>query len=231
MLDAVSHIDLQLSDDAWPFEQERQAEIASHWAARLAEKPAMFDGRVLGTYEPRLDNGVFSGRLIETSFSAFLAWRDWGFPDTDYFNLFGSAVIASNDGAYLFGIMGAHTSNAGMIYPCGGSLEPADVGPDGLVDLWGSTAREMREETGLNAAEATLAGDFIITTGQLLSASRIYRFDLPAETLVRRIEADLETQEDRELDGIAVLRHLSDLDQGRSPRYAIELLGHLLGAA
>ncbi len=230
MIKNLSHVDLSLVSGAWPFAEMKKDEIADHWQKACAEKPDMWDGRVLGTYAPHVENGGLTGRLIETSFSAFLAWRDWGCPDTGFFNLFGSAIIAGNDGGYIYGIMGAHTANAGAIYPCGGSLEPGDVTPDGKVDLWGAVARELFEETGLLAADARPGGDFLVMSGQILSASRVFRFDQPVADLARRIEANIAVQDDRELAGVAILRRFDDLDQSRSPLYAIEAARHLFGA-
>ena len=41
--------------------------------------------------------------------------------DYGIYNLFGSALIVSGDGALIFGVMGADTANAGRVYPPGGS--------------------------------------------------------------------------------------------------------------
>ena len=158
MIESLTGVDLILSDESWAFAEDNKADIAAYWAAVLAENPTLFNGKVLGARAPRIKNGVLTATLVEIDFSAFLAWRDWGFPDTDIYNPFGSAVIAGNDGGYIFGVMGAHTSNAGAVYPCAGSLDLSDVGRDGRVDIWASAARELREETGLLAEEAEVAG-------------------------------------------------------------------------
>ena len=228
MIESLRGIDLRLTEEAWPFAETRRSEIAAYWQDALARKPAMFDGRVLGALDLQIKDGVLSAGVIETRFSAFLAWRDWGFPDDSFFNVFGSAVIAGNDDGYIFGIMGAHTSNAGAIYPCGGSLEPGDVAADGRVDVWASTARELEEETGLSAAEAALGGDFLVRWGQLMSCTRVYRFDAPVSGLARRIEATLAAQSDPELAGVAVFKHMSDLDQNCLRPYALMTAKHLL---
>ena len=64
-------------------------------------------------------------------------------------NCFAAPVLRSADGAYLLGVMGAHTANAGQIYfPCG-TPEPGDV-VDGRVDLEHSARHELKDETGLD---------------------------------------------------------------------------------
>ena len=230
MIDPISGIDMRLTGADWPFAEARRDEIAAHWAEAVSLNPTLFDGQVLGALDPHLDGGVLKAQMIATPFSAFLAWRDWGYPDKTYFNAFGSAVIAGNDGRYLYGVMGAHTSNAGAIYPCGGSLEPADVGPDGMVDVWASAARELNEETGLDVGEARVGKDVLVRSGQLMSFARVFVFDMASDDLAERIRANLETQDDRELADVAVLRSLDDLDPARSHRYAVELAKHLLSA-
>ncbi len=228
-IEVFDSIDFRLDEASWPFAEAHRDRIAAHWARELAQKPALWDGKLLGASHPHVENGVLKARFLTVNFSEFLAWRDWGYPDTDYFNVFGSAVIAGNDGGIIFGIMGYDTSNAGQIYPCGGSLEPGDVGADGRVDVFGATARELVEETGLDAGEAQLGGDFAVRSGQLLSIARIYRFDAPAAALARRIEDNLTRQDERELEGVFTFASPDELDPARSPTYALAAARHVLG--
>ena len=90
----------------------------------------------------------FSAAYFETDFASFLAWRDWGFPDLHVFNGFGMGALRCSDGAFVLGEMGQHTSNAGRIYFPSGTPDLDDV-VDGAVDISGSVARELEEETGL----------------------------------------------------------------------------------
>ncbi|MBU1176530.1 MAG: NUDIX hydrolase [Alphaproteobacteria bacterium] len=229
MIETIAGTDLRMTDTAWPFAEANRDAIAAHWRQAQQRRPALFDGQVLGALAPRVVGGILTAELIVTRFSAFLAWRDWGFPDQSYFNAFGSAIIAGNDGGLIYGVMGEHTSNAGHVYPCGGSLEPGDVGSDGVADVFASTARELAEETGLDARDASCGGDFLVSTGQLLSIARLYVFDMPAAALATRIRDNLDRQTDRELSDVVVLTRAADLDPAASPRYALEAARHLLG--
>ncbi len=101
------------------------------------------------------EGDVFRGAYLETRFSRFIAWRDFGFPDRTMRNCFAMAALRAADGAFLLGVMGAHTANAGKVYFPAGTPDLDDVVGD-RVDLAGSVARELGEETGLATAALTL---------------------------------------------------------------------------
>src|SRR4029453_639950 len=117
-----------------------------------AAKPSLFNGRVLIASERCFDHGVYRATYIPADYASFLAWRDFGWPDKSVSNGFGMAALRSADGAYVLGIMGAHTANGGVIYFPGGTPDLADVTPEGEVALPGSVLRELEGGTGLGAA-------------------------------------------------------------------------------
>ena len=133
----------------WPFAEARRAEIDAHFAARRAQRPQIWNGRVVLASHYRIADRSLAGACFETDFASFLAWRDWGFPDADAVNVFAMGALRSRDGAFLLGVMGPHTANAGRIYFPAGTPEPDDVA-DGALDLAGNVAREVAEETGLD---------------------------------------------------------------------------------
>ena len=137
---------------SWPFAEERRAEIAAHFAQKQREKPKLWNGRVLLGRKPVFAGERFSASYFETDFASFLAWRDWGFPDKDVFNGFGMGALRCADGAFVLGEMGQHTANAGRIYFPSGTPDLDDI-RDGAVDIPGSVARELEEETGLTPGD------------------------------------------------------------------------------
>jgi 8-oxo-dGTP pyrophosphatase MutT (NUDIX family) len=211
----VATIESAYAPRDWPFAQARAQEIADHWAALRRERPALFDGRVLLAHawdiETRAGAPALVTRHFDAPFSAFLAWRDFGFPDASVRNCFAAAALVARDGAFVLGRMGAHTANAGRVYfPCG-TPDMSDV-RDGAVDLAGSVLRELEEETGLRADEVSCdPGWTIVFEGARLACMKTVRADMNADALVARIEDFLRAQTEPELSGLHVARGLSDL--------------------
>ncbi len=94
----------------------------------------------------------FSADYFETDFASFLAWRDFGYPTASVFNGFGMGALLYSDGASCSARWASHTSNAGRIYFPSGTPDLDDI-RDGTVDISGSVARELQEETGLRPGE------------------------------------------------------------------------------
>src|ERR1700761_6230309 len=99
----VTTLDLALEPWDWPFAKVRREEIDAYFAARQREKPNLWNGRVLLAREPEFSKERFSARYFEVDFASLLAWRDWGFPDRDVFNIFGMGAIRTADGAFVMG--------------------------------------------------------------------------------------------------------------------------------
>ena len=53
----------------------------------------MYDGRVFLMQRWSIENKTLRGKHFETDFSAFMAWRDFGFPDQNVRNCFGMAAL------------------------------------------------------------------------------------------------------------------------------------------
>ena len=207
----VTALDLVVQPWSWPFAQLRRADIDAHFAARQREKPQLWNGRVLLARHPVLAGGRLSAGYFETDFASFLAWRDWGFPDGGVFNGFGMGALRSSDGAFVLGEMGPHTANAGRIYFPAGTPDLDDI-KHGTVDIPGSVAREMEEETGLTPADYRAGADWdcVVTSGSI-AMIRLLDVDLPGEALRARIEANLARQHQPELTAIHLVRRISDL--------------------
>lgn len=216
--------EIVFDDRPWEWAAREQARIAAHWAAKAQGNATLFDGRVLVAWHYEIVDGVLRGSCLETDFSKFLAWRDFGFPDTSIVNIFAMAALRAEDGAYLMGVMGQHTSNPGRIYFPAGTPDPNDV-VDGRVDLAGSVIRELMEETGLGADDVTIGAGFTaIRRGQKLAVMRDLTVRGSAEAVRARVRGNLAGLVEEELDDLFIVRGPDDLDPARMPDFIVDFL-------
>ena len=206
----VTTLDLAFEPRPWPFAEERRAEISAHFAIKRREKP-IWNGRILLGRNPVFTGERFSASYFETDFASFLAWRDWGFPDTSVFNGFGMGALRCADGAFVLGEMGRHTSNAGRIYFPSGTPDLDDIRDD-AVDISGSVSREVEEETGLASADYRARAHWdCVVSGSAIAMIRILDVDVTGEALRARIEANLAHQTQPELCAVHLVRETRDL--------------------
>lgn len=231
----IDEIDARVTPYAWPFVQERAADIARNWRERLDATPGMYDGRVLlmrdCAFETRGERATIRSLHFEAAFSAFLAWRNFGFPGANVRNCFAMAALRGADGGFILGEMGAHTANAGQIYFPAGTPDLSDIVGDRL-DLAGSVVRELAEETGLRADEVSFARDWsVVDAGPRLACMRLTQVDAPAAEVAREIERRIATQTNPELARMHIVRDANDIDVARTPAFAVAWLRWMLGRA
>src|SRR5713226_2461415 len=167
----VERLELAFAPRPWPFARERCDEIVAYFTALRRVNPALWNGRVLMLHEHAIRDTVFEGSYFETDFASMLAWRHWGFPDPHVKNCFAMGALRGNDGAFVLGVMAAHTANAGWIY------FPAGI-------------PEMSEETGLAAAEVEAQqGWTTVLAGARVAQIKILRAQETAGSLRGRILA------------------------------------------
>ncbi|KRR21281.1 hypothetical protein CQ14_06430 [Bradyrhizobium lablabi] len=219
----VRALDLVVEAWTWPFAEARRAEISAHFADKQREKPAMWNGRVLLGRNPVFAGDRLSASYFETDFASFLAWRDWGFPDPSVFNGFGMGAVRCADGAFVLGEMGQHTSNAGRIYFPSGTPDLDDI-RDGAVDISGSVARELEEETGLAPGEYDSELHWhCVYTGPALAMIRVLTVNMAGDAVRERIERGLAAQDQPELSAIHLVRSPRDLNPAM-PRFVTAFL-------
>jgi hypothetical protein len=217
----LSGLDLRHSGRVWEFAAENRARIDEHWRGLKAQRPHVWNGEVLVCLQTGLDGGVLRAELTTTDYASFLAWRDWGAPDKAARNCFGSPVVLTSDRAIIFGEMAAATLNGGKIYPPSGSLEPRDVKGDGTVDILGSIAIELHEETGLDAGAARQGALVAILDQHRISVCQALAFDLSADEIARRFAAHDDPE--KELARLVAIRSAAEVAE-RMPPYAQEMV-------
>ncbi len=219
----VTQLDLKCDAWTWPFAAERRADIDAHFALQQAGKPKLWNGRVLLGRNPAFSGDRFSADYFETDFASFLAWRDWGFPDNRVFNGFGMGALRGTDGVFVLGEMAGHTANAGRIYFPAGTPDLDDL-QNGMVDIPGSVAREVEEETGLTTADYRADEHWdCVDSGGAIAMIRILNVDMPGEALRAKIEANLATHISPELAAIHLVRGPADFTSAM-PRFVTEFI-------
>jgi len=215
---ALARLELRYEPRPWRFAEARRADIDAYFAEQQRRKPAMWNGRVLLLHEWELNDGLMRGAFLETDFASYIAWRDWGFPDAGVTNCFAQGALRAADGAFLLGVMGAHTAGAGSIYFPSGTPDPKDV-TDGMVDLDGSVLRELAEETGLTAHDVVVApGWHAVLVGRRIALMKLLQAAEGADALRAKILRHLASEEDPELADIRIVRGPADLDP-KMPRF------------
>ena len=223
----IDHLALAFEPRPWRFAEARRAEIDAHFAARRAERPQIWNGRVVLANRCRIADRSLTGGCFETDFASFLAWRDWDFPDADATNVFAMGALRGSDGAFLLGVMGAHTANAGRVYFPAGTPEPEDIA-DGALDLAANVVREVAEETGLAAQDYVAApGWHAVPTGRRLALMKLLAADAPAPELQRRMREHIARDAHPELADIRIVRGPADFDP-MMPSFVTALLSYVL---
>jgi 8-oxo-dGTP pyrophosphatase MutT (NUDIX family) len=222
----IERLDVGFVPRPWRFADERRGEINAHFAEVQRRKPALWNGRVLLLGDFAIHGGVFRGACFDVDYASFMSWQEWGFPDNSVHDCFAMGTILSSDGAFLLGVMGSHTFNAGQIYfPCG-TPDLNDVAVD-RVDFEGSIARELKEETGLDVAEFTAEpGWYTVLGGALVGHMKLLRARETAAALRARILDHLAREDVPELADIRIVRGEGDLDPAMPP-FVISYLRHI----
>jgi 8-oxo-dGTP pyrophosphatase MutT (NUDIX family) len=207
----ITDLRLTFRDAPWSFAERHRDAIAAHFETCRQARPALWNGRVMLMRGPEFEGQTLTAGFFETGFADFLAWRDWGFPDPAVYNAFGMGALRANDAAFLLGEMAGHTANAGRIYFPSGTPDAKDRCGD-IVDIAGSVAREVEEETGLTPADYSAHGDWwCVTSGQLVALIRILDVNLPGEALRAMVERNLRTQALPELSAVHLVRSMDDV--------------------
>ena len=141
-------------------------------------------------------------------------------------NAFALAALRSADGAFVLGVQGSHTANAGRAYFPAGTPDLDDVRGD-RVDLHGSVMRELREETGLGPESGVIGDEWtIVDAGPMVALFRRIQLHDDAATVERTILAHIEREPEPELGGIRLVRGPAEIDPSVMPGYLVAFLRH-----
>jgi 8-oxo-dGTP pyrophosphatase MutT (NUDIX family) len=222
----LERLELAYVPQPWRFADERRADIDRYFAGLMQAKPGLWNGRMLLLAEHAIERDVLRGSYLDTDFASFIAWRDWGFPDAGVVNCFAMGALRASDGAYLLGVMGPQTVNAGRVYFPAGIPDPDDI-VGGRVDLDRNVRREMAEETGLGPGDYRAGEHWVcVRTGPRLAMMKPLQAPEPAGPLRERILAHLARDPVPELSDIRIVRGPADLD-AMMPPFVVAFLNEM----
>jgi len=222
----VARLDLRVVPWRWPFADARRAEIDAHFAELNAARRRSGTARLLAA--AALNEDTFSADYFEPISPVSSRGATGTFPthrcstaSAWAARAAATARIAGRDG-------GAHCQ-PGKVY-FRRARRPRRH-QEGRVDIAGSVAREVAEETGLTAADYRAAGHWdCVVAGSLIALMRGLDSDLDGEALRRRIEADLARQASPELAAIHLVRNARDITAAMPPYMAAFLAARLSDA-
>lgn len=204
----------------WAWAAQNRDLIQRNWKRRTADRPKMFNGRVLLLQNVAFEGDLCRNTYFEVDYADFLGWIDSGYPDRSIANGFAMGAMRGSDGAYICGVMAAHTANAGRIYFAAGTPDPSDLKPDGSVDLATSLTREIAEETGLAQTDYHVEDEWIIVDRwPTVALLRLVTLPVPAEEGAARIRAAIAAQAEPELSDLRIIRGPEDIDPERMPLF------------
>ncbi|MEW5421181.1 NUDIX hydrolase [Amorphus sp. 3PC139-8] len=230
VLRPVSSFAIGFRDVVPAFATIRRADIEARWNAAVAANPALFNGTVLLFQDVAVQGAALSAVAVPVDYATFSAFMAWGGPEPRLTNLFGAAAVVSRDGGLLLGRMGRRTDDPGTVKLVGGTPDLNDV-IDGRVDMFGSIARELAEETGLRVDEAAREPKLWYASDPPYGALiQVLRFPQDGATLAARVRDFLHEDNDPELQDVVVLDARTDPSMLGLPPYSLAIARQLFAA-
>lgn len=216
----VSRVEARCIPMDWPWAKQNRGFIEENWKRRIADKPKMFNGRVLLLRDLEFGQDECRNTYFETDYADFVAWIDSAYPDKSVANGFAMGALRSSDGAFICGVMAAHTTNAGRVYFAAGTPDLSDLRPDGSVDLATSLTRELTEETGLTEADFHIDDEWIIVQRwPTIALLRMVTMPVTAEEGAAIIRANIAKESEPELQDVRIVRGVEDIDPETMPLF------------
>jgi hypothetical protein len=222
----VSRVEACCRPFDWTWPKQNRDFVEENWKRRTAGKPQMFNGRVLLLQDVAFEQDLCRNTYFEADYADFVAWIDKGYPDPAIANGFAMGALRGSDGAYICGVMGNGTTNAGRVYFAAGTPDLSDLRSDGTVDLATSLTRELAEETGLQEGDYRVDDEWIIVQRwPTIALLRMVTLPVTAEEGAAKIRANIARQHEPELQDVRIIRGPEDIDPERMPLFLQSFFG------
>ncbi len=225
----VAECRLWVGGRPWAYAVERRREIMAEFENQQAANSGYFNGPIQVLLDHQVERETFSGEFASSDFASFIYWRAHGHGDDTVRDCFGCAIVRSREGHVLLGVQSGGNLNAGRAYCPSGFIDQADVRRDGTIDIDGSIAREIAEETGLDLGALTRTPGYILVAAQSSIAIGVeYRSHLCSDELHAEVTANLARQDEPELAGIVLVGAAEEIEGWPTTAHIPPLLRALL---
>lgn len=175
---------------------EWQEKIDTHWQSLIDSGKTYTRGEVFTVTKNREENDTYQILVEKTDYAHYLYCQNID-PDMDGYGIrviFTSCLVETLDNKTIFGIMGEHTARSGIYQLAGGGIGNSDI-KDGIFDLKGSIANELREELDIDIDDIERVKEFdeayIKQGGKTKKIAVVYRVRLneTADEFVEKYDA------------------------------------------
>jgi 8-oxo-dGTP pyrophosphatase MutT (NUDIX family) len=137
--------------------------IDAHWQELILNNEHLFNGEAFTVISTVETPDAVSITLDQTDYAHYLyshQVRDLG--EYAVRIIHSATLVYVADGKIIFGSMGPHTSRPNVIQCSGGGLDNDDI-TDDVVDIEHNTAKELREELGIDVSDSAQVTEFAPT--------------------------------------------------------------------
>jgi len=237
---SFSEINLKVSSNPLAFVSSYQNQIDAHWFKRSRENPSFFDGTVFMLSIFDRSKTRFEAAAHAVRFRDYLYWREVGRMGADLdaaplvHHVFGGALLWLRDQRVIVARAALGTMNDGRWQLPGGFIDQHDVIEDATtgerrIDVDGQIAREVREELGSLAGQATPRSGYRIV-GQRNQIGLVREHDVAGvpEELIEGWNAFVRQDPQEENTAIAGIAHISEIAEDDTAPYCWTLLEDVL---
>ena len=210
----IERLDMAFAPRPWPFADRVAREIDAHFAKRKAARQSGdLERRRTDAREHAMDGRCSADRWLKMDYASFMTWSDWGVPEAGVQRLLRPGCAARPRTAHFcWASWSAHCERRAYLFSLPVRLiEATSIGTK--VDFDANVWRELREETGLTAADLDAEhGWHTVLAGQRLAHIKVLQAREDADTLRAKILGVLAQQNQPELSDIRVVRSPADFD-------------------
>ena len=201
------------------YEREHKTAIAANWTRDHAANPALFNGAFFMAEAAEVVDGVFDARYRRTRFDTMMHWKK-NPSSMKPWHIFGVGVIVSSDNKLIAGRMSGSTAAAGRVYFPAGSFDEGDVVEE-IIDIDGNMQREVKEETGIDLAQAKRfdRNIHLVAANRSIALFRRYYFEMNSKELLAHIRGHIAGEADSELDDVMAVSAAGEMDDATPPTF------------